>query len=721
MAEIKGIVTKITFQNEESGFTVLRLKDEKTNDFHICVGIMPTIDCGESIKAHGEWTNNKRFGIQFNVKSYELLRPTTIEGIRTLLSSGLISDIGPVRAQNIIETFGTETLNILDNDPKQLIKVQGIGEKRKNNIINAWQKHGHIKNLMLFLQEFGITLNFIYKIYKAYGVKAQEVISKNPYQLIDDIWGVGFKKADAIAQKLGFSSDQYRRIKAGIIFTLQDASNEGHVYLPRNEVTDKTAVLLTIPKEKVIYSLDHAAGEKVVIADEDRLYLPIFYHAESSVAEMLYKRKASQEKTAPIYNETKIDQWLNSYSKSTGWIGDPKQIVAIKTAIKNKIMLLTGGPGTGKTTTLKVIVSFYRQHNLHVSLAAPTGRAAQRMGSISGLKAKTIHRLLEFNPRKKGSKFARNRDNPIVADVLICDEVSMIDLILMMHLLSAIPPDTTLIFVGDSDQLPPVGAGNVLSDMIASGIMPHITLTTVFRQAAKSRIVTAAHEIISGAIPKFLNEKSDNCFFIKKEDPQECLDTLIDLVSNRIPSRYNIDPVKDIQVLSPMHKGILGTKSINSLLQKRLNCSEHKLIRGETTFCTGDKVMQIRNNYDNGVFNGDIGLILKIIANTGCIVDFGEKIVTYELKDLDELEHAYCISVHKSQGCEFNAVIIPITTKHYIMLQRNLIYTALTRARKLCVMIGNQRALYIGIKNDQAFQRHSYLAQRLQKIIGLST
>ena len=340
MAEIKGIVTKITFQNEENGFTVLRLKDEKTDDSHICVGIMPTIDCGESIKAHGEWTNNKRFGIQFNVKSYELLRPTTIEGIRTLLSSGLISDIGPVRAQNIIETFGTETLNILDNDPKQLIKVQGIGEKRKNNIIHAWQKHGHIKSLMLFLQEFGITLNFIYKIYKAYGVKAQEVISKNPYQLIDDIWGVGFKKADAIAQKLGFSSDQYRRIKAGIIFTLQDASNEGHVYLPRNEVTDKTTVLLTIPKEKVIYSLDHAAREKVVIADEDRLYLPIFYHAESSVAEMLYKRKASQEKAAPIYNETKIDQWLNSYSKSAGWTGDPKQIMAIKTAIKNKIMLL---------------------------------------------------------------------------------------------------------------------------------------------------------------------------------------------------------------------------------------------------------------------------------------------------------------------------------------------------------------------------------------------
>lgn len=720
MAEIKGIVTKITFQNEENGFTVLRLEDEKDQKQHICVGIMPTIECGESIEASGEWTNKKRFGIQFNVESYELIRPTTIEGIKKLLSSGLISDIGPVRAQKIIDTFGMETLNILDNEPKQLVKVPGIGKKRMNTIMHAWQKQGHIKDLMLFLQEFGITTQFIYKIYKAYGIKSKGVVSANPYQLIDDIWGVGFKKADAIARKLGFDRDSYRRIKAGIIFVLQDATSEGHVYLPRSDVVNKTAALLNIAKEKTVFSLDHAINEKVIIADEDRLYLPIFYYAESDVADMLYKRITRQKISSPGYSETVLDDWLHLYNKQTGWQGDPKQIAAFKDAVQNKIMLLTGGPGTGKTTTLKVIVSFYRKNNLHVSLAAPTGRAAQRMGNISGLKAKTIHRLLEFHPLKKGARFARNKDNPLSTDILICDEVSMIDIFLMRNLLSAIRTDTTLIFVGDSDQLPSVGAGNVLSDMIKSGILPHTTLTTVFRQAAKSRIVTAAHEIIKGAVPKFLNEKNDNCFFIKKENAQECLDTIIDLVSNRIPARYNIDPVKDIQVLSPMHKGILGTQSINSILQNRLNSSERKINRGETTFCMGDKVMQIRNNYDKGVFNGDIGYIKKIVDNAGCIVDFGYNVVTYEIKELDELEHAYCISIHKSQGCEFNAVILPVMTQHYIMLQRNLIYTALTRARDLCIMVGSQKALYVGVKNDKAFQRYSFLAKRLQGKIGIS-
>lgn len=720
MAQIKGIVTKIGFQNEDSGFTVLRLKDEKTQQHHICVGIMPTIECGESIAVRGEWTNDKRFGLQFNVQAYELTRPTTIEGIHLLLSSGLITDIGPSRARSIIETFGIETLNILDSSPKRLIEVPGIGRKRMNNIINAWQRQSHIKNLMLFLHEFGITVNFIHKIYKAYGEKSKEIISANPYTLIDDIWGVGFKKADAIARKLGFSFDSYRRIKAGIIFILQEANTEGHVYLPRNEVIEKTTALLEIPEENIIYSLDHATREKVVIANEDRLYLPLYFNAESAIVNMLYERKIYQENSPPVYNEAKMDEWLHSYYKRTGWIGDPKQIKAVKAAVQNKIMLITGGPGTGKTTTLKVIVSFFRKHNLHIALAAPTGRAAQRMGNISGLKAQTIHRLLEFNPQKKGSPFACNADNPIAADVLICDEVSMIDILLMRNLLTAIRSDTTVIFVGDSNQLPSVGAGNILADMIESDMIPHITLTTIFRQAAKSRIVTAAHEIISSITPKFLNAKNDNCFFIKKYNPQECLDTIIDLASRRIPLRYNIDPIRDIQVLSPMHKGILGTQSINRLLQNRLNSSEHKLVRGETTFCMGDKVMQIRNNYDNGVFNGDIGHIIRIIDDIGLIVDFYDKTVNYQIKDLDELVHAYCISIHKSQGCEFNTVIIPIMTQHYIMLQRNLIYTALTRARNLCVLVGMPRALNIGVQNDQALQRYSRLAERLQKKCGLS-
>jgi len=714
MAQLKGIVTKITFQNEESGFTVLRLKEEETHEIHICVGIMPTIDNGESISARGEWTNNIRYGMQFTVEAYELTRPTTVEGIHLLLSSGVIADIGSTRAQKIIDMFGTDTLDILDNTPKRLIEVPGIGKKRLRNIIAAWQKQGYIKNLMLFLQEFGITVNFVHKIYKAYGEKAQEIISANPYKLIDDIWGVGFKKADAIARKLGFGNESYRRIKAGIIFMLQDASAEGHVYLPRNELVDKTAPLLDIAHERIVYSLDHMVQEKIIVSDEDRIYLPHYFHTETAIAKMLNRRIQEEASLLQSHTEASISTWLSHYSRKTGWHADPKQIQAFKAALQNKLLLLTGGPGTGKTTALQVIVSFCREHNLQVTLAAPTGRAAQRMGTISGLNAQTIHRLLEFNPMRKGSPFARNKDNPIVTDILICDEVSMIDIFLMYHLLQALRPEARVIFVGDNNQLPSVGPGNVLADMIAGGHIPHITLTTIFRQAAQSRIVTAAHEIINSTVPSFSNTKNDNCFFIKKDDPQECLDTIIDLVTHRIPSRYSIDPVKDIQVLSPMHRGTLGTQSLNRLLQSTLNKSEQKVMRGETTFCSGDKVMQIRNNYDNGVFNGDIGYITAVVDGTGIVVDFGSKTVTYQSKNLDELEHAYCISIHKSQGCEFNTVIIPVMTQHYVMLQRNLIYTALTRARNLCIFVGMQRALYISVQNDQALQRYSRLAQRLQ-------
>jgi exodeoxyribonuclease V alpha subunit len=714
MTQISGIVSKITFQNEENGFTVLRLQDAKTQEIHICVGIMPTIECGESITVRGEWRNDKRFGLQFNVKAYELIRPTTLEGIRMLLSSGLITDIGPVRAQKIIETFGIKTLDILDNNPEKLIDVPGIGVKRLKSIIQAWQRQSYIKDLMLFLQEFGITLNLIHKIYKAYAEKSKEIISSNPYRLIDDIWGVGFKKADAIARKLGFSADSYRRIKAGIIFVLQDATSEGHVYLPRNDVIEKASTILEIPGENIIYSLDHILTEKVIIADEDRLYLPQYFHAETTVVDLLYARNKYKKNTPPVFGDKNIDEWLRSYTNKTGWKSDPKQIKAVKAALKNKILIITGGPGTGKTTTLHVLVSFFRKHNLHVTLTAPTGRAAQRMGSISGLKAKTIHRLLEFNPHKKGAHFGRNKENPVNTDILICDEVSMIDILLMRDLLNAVRLDSAVVFVGDSNQLPSVGAGNVLADMIESGIIPHVTLTTIFRQAAKSRIVTAAHEIIHGSTPVFSNTGDDNCFFLQKEEPQECLDTIINLVTKRIPKRYNIDPIKDIQVLSPMHKGILGTQVINHLLQKQLNSLTVNLVRGEKVFCKGDKVMQITNNYDNKVFNGDIGYIKRIVEDSGLIVDFGDKTVTYQLADLDELVHAYCISIHKSQGCEFNTVVIPIVAQHYIMLQRNLIYTALTRARNLCILVGTIRALYISVQNDHAFQRYSRLAERLR-------
>ncbi len=713
MAQITGIITKITFQNEENGFTVLRLKEEGTGICHVCVGTMPTVDTGESIRARGEWTNNRRYGRQFSVQAYELTRPTTVEGIYMLLSSGLITDIGPTRAQKIIDTFGTETLDILDNNPRRLIDVPGIGRKRQQKITEAWQRQHHIKDLMLFLQNYNITVNFGYKIYKAYGEKAREIISANPYQLIDDIWGVGFKKADAIAQQLGFKKDSYRRIKAGIIFTLQDAGTEGHVYMPRNELIDKTVPLLDIPEEHVTYSLDHMVQENIIVSDRDRIYLPHYFHTEKSVARMLAARITAPALSSPLFREAKKSGWLSRYSKKNNWHADPLQIKAFEATLQNSLLLLTGGPGTGKTSTLHVIVTFYLEHHLSVTLAAPTGRAAQRMGNIAGLKAHTIHRLLEFNPRKKDLPFARNRDNPITTDILVVDEVSMIDIFLMYHLLQALTPKIKVIFVGDSNQLPSVGPGNVLADMIASRRIPHIVLTTIFRQAAQSRIVTAAHEIINGTVPAFLNKKHDNCFFINKEEPQECLDTIIDLTTRRLPMRYGIDPMKDIQVLSPMHRGLLGTQSLNRLLQEKLNNSIHGITRGETTFCSGDKVMQIRNNYENGVFNGDIGYISSLVEAVGLVVDFGDKTVSYQIKDLDEIEHAYCISIHKSQGCEFNTVIIPLVTQHYVMLQRNLIYTALTRARNFCIFVGMQRALFIGVTNNQALHRYSRLAERL--------
>lgn len=715
MIQLKGVISRITFQNEESGFTVLRLRDDDTQQQHICVGVMPTIECGESIIAHGQWNNDKRFGRQFAVESYELTRPTTIEGIRMLLSSGLIADIGPARAQSIIDTFGAETLDILDNDPQRLLEAPGIGKKRLKNIVTAWQRQRHIKDLMLFLQEFGITVNFIYKIYKAYAEKAKEVISSNPYQLIDDIWGVGFKKADAIAQKLGFTHDSYRRIKAGIVFVLQNASTEGHVYLPRQVLIDKTIELLGINRQQLIYSLDHVIQEKIIIEEQQRLYLPAFYTAEKTIAHLLQQRIQTKHPPGKSPQPAELERWLNQYTQKTGWQPDPRQIDAISTALSSHISLLTGGPGTGKTTTLQVIVSYFSQHHSTISLAAPTGRAAQRMGTIAGLKAQTIHRLLEFNPMRTDNPFNRNKDNPLTTDVLICDEVSMIDIFLMRSLLQAIKLSTIVVFVGDSNQLPSVGPGNILADMIAGNTIPHTILTTVFRQAAQSRIVTAAHEIIKGIIPMFLNNKADNCFFIKKEDPQECLDTIQDLVTNRLPSRYELDPIRDIQVLSPMHRGTLGTKAINQLLQQSLNGKAKSLQRGETSYSIGDKVMQIKNNYDTGVFNGDIGYISNIIDEHGLTVDFSDTSVTYQIKDFDELELAYCISIHKSQGCEFNTVIIPVMTQHYVMLQRNLIYTALTRAKNLCIFVGSPKAVFIGVRNDQALQRYSNLAQMLSR------
>jgi len=468
-----------------------------------------------------------------------------------------------------------------------------------------------------------------------------------------------------------------------------------------------------VERALVVFTLDHCAAGRNVILEEECVYLPLYYNAEVKVAAILGRRLRAGGCAAGRFDDAEFGAWLARHAHRTGWQADPAQADACRKALQNPVFILTGGPGTGKTTTLQVIVSFLREHKVTIALAAPTGRAAQRMGNVAGFQAQTLHRLLEYRPDGDGFVFGRNAANPLEAGVVIVDEVSMVDLLLMRSLLEALPDGAALILVGDSNQLPSVGAGNVLADLIASRAIVHVELTTIFRQAVRSRIVTAAHQIIRGDAPSFANGKDDNCFFLTVETPQECLDTVIDLVCTRLPARYGFHPVRDIQVLTPMHRGILGTQNINALLQARLNPAGDRMERGETVFAAGDKVMQARNNYDQGVFNGDIGYIDVIDEERRVRVDYEGKTVWYEPKDLEQIVHAYCISIHKSQGCEFRAAVIPVMTQHYIMLQRNLIYTALTRARELCVFAGTYRALRVAVDNPGSLYRFSRLARRL--------
>jgi exodeoxyribonuclease V alpha subunit len=716
MPTIQGTVKDITFRNEENGFTVLRLSADGAAAPFLCVGTMPSVEPGESLSVTGEWQNHPRFGRQFSVASYEIVKPVTLEGIAALLGSGLIANIGSVRAQKIIDVFGAETLDILESNPARLLEVRGIGRKMLEKITAAWRRRRHILDLMLFLRECAVTVNMASKIYKAYGEQAKQTISQNPYCLIDDIWGVGFVKADAIAQRLGFGHDSYRRVRAGLTHVMQEAAGQGHTYLPRTALVAGAVTILEVKEEIALFTLDHIVKEGVLVCDEDRIYLPHLYAAETGVAAMLAQRAKGTNGAIAQYDNKFVDAWLDSYAKRTGWQGDEKQIAAVHACLKHGACVLTGGPGTGKTTTLQVIVSFLREHFISVALAAPTGRAAQRMGSIAGIPASTIHRLLEFRPGPAGYRFERNQTRPVDAAMVILDEVSMIDIMLMRSLLSALRDSTAILFVGDSNQLPSIGPGCVLSDMIASRAVPHVELTTIFRQAAESRIVTAAHDIIRGRAPVLSNEKEANLFFVNEDDPDRCCATIVDLVGRRLPATFGFDPRKDIQVLSPIHNGVLGTKNLNAVLKASLNPAGGLPGTADApVFGAGDRVMQIRNDYDRGVFNGDIGYIADIVDETDIVVEYdGEKVV-YEPKDLDELVHAYCISIHKSQGCEFRAVVIPVVTQHYIMLQRNLLYTAITRARELCVCIGTQRALAIAVQNNETLERFSRLKERIGK------
>ncbi len=718
MTTIEGAVIEITFRNEDNGFSVVRFKADGRPDTIVCVGVLTAIEKGQALRVSGEWEQHKRFGPQFAVKSFEIMRPTTLEGIEALLGSGLIASIGSVRAKKIIAAFGLETLDILDKEPGRLLEVNGIGKKICASIREAWQAQKHIRDLMVFLQESAISVNLAHKIYKTYGLSARERISGNPYCLVDDVWGIGFVKADGIAQKLGFTHDSFKRIRAGLLHVMNEAQADGHTYLPRTQLVEKATALLGVGGELVLYSLDHCIAENTFISEEERIFLPALFEAETTVAKLLARKAAAPNTVVASYDPKFMDEWLAVYCRRSGWDAAPRQLDAARLMCMHSVALLTGGPGTGKTTTLQMIVSFFREHNIGIALAAPTGRAAQRMGSIAGIKASTIHRLLEFKPGGGRFNFGRNADRPIEASVLVVDEVSMVDILLMRSLLCALKRDAIVLFVGDSNQLPSVGPGCVLADMIASGRIPHIELTTIFRQAAQSRIVLAAHDIIRGTVPAFANDKDGNFFFIPEEDPDRCVATVVELVKTRLPRRFGFDPVYDIQVLSPMHRGPLGTQNLNRALRSALDAGGKKLVRGEVSFCVGDRVMQIRNNYDRGVFNGDIGYVVDCIDESELAVEFDGQTVRYELKDLDELVHAYCISIHKSQGCEFKAVVIVMMTHHYILLQRNLLYTAVTRAKQLCVLVGSHRAVSMAVRNNEAFHRYCRLRDRIERIIA---
>ncbi len=716
MAKLSGVAGKITFRNDANGFTVLQLKEQPLSLPVTCIGIMPSVNNGEQISVEGEWQTSKKFGKQFAVHTYNIVQPDTIDGIKRFLQSGILSNVGPVRTEAIVEKFGLETFSILDTSPHRLLEVNGIGKKTLDKIMESWHQKRYLKNLILFLAQHDISTSLAVKLSKIYGTDAQRKVIENPYVLISDVRGVGFVKADQIAQKMGYSRESVHRIKAGILFTLQESLKDGHTCYPREELVAQAAPLLEVDNEKVVYSLDDMVAVSSVIQEQEFIYVPAFNAAEKYITKNIKSRiDYFRDKNRNVTAQS-IDRWIKQYQERNSWTGDPVQIKAITTASLNPLFLCTGGPGTGKTTILKVICTYFSERGSKVTLAAPTGRAAERMTFCTGIEAKTIHRLLGYNAGSDDSVFQKNEENPLESDVVIIDEVSMVDLLLMRSLLAAVPLSAHIILIGDNKQLPSVGPGNVLSDFISSHIIPHVHLQTVFRQAAQSRIVTAAHEIIKGTIPVFQNRSDENCFFVSKQDPEESVEYIVDLVSRRLPDKYHLDPVKDIQVLSPMHKGLLGTMHLNSTLQTALNTRKQKLVWDGVQFIEGDKVMQIKNNYENGVFNGDIGIVSRIIDDDSLCVKFQDGEVEYATSSLEEIQPAYCISIHKSQGSEFKAVVIPVSTQHYIMLQRNLVYTALTRAKSVCVMIGTPNALSIAVRNDKALRRYSQLASRLSSI-----
>ncbi len=724
---ISGQIEHITFTNEETGFTIAKVRVAGRGESVTVVGNLLAPVPGEVLDMDGEWTQHPRFGEQFKVDRFTTKVPATVDGIRRYLGSGLIKGLGPVMAGRIVDRFGPDTLEVIEHDRGRLAEVPGIGAKRIAMVADAWRAQREIRDVMLFLQSHGVGTGYAVKIFRHYGNRAVAVVRENPYRLATDIAGIGFVTADRIAEKIGIPRNAPMRVAAGVLYVLNRLADAGHVYFPETALIDRAQEALAVAPALIVQSLRTLAAEELVIIEgpppggpgaegaSQPVYLTPFHRCETAIARKL-RALLEVPRARPVVEADVALAWVQQQLAITL---SENQVQAVRVAITHKVMVITGGPGTGKTTIVNSILRLLGRVPARVLLAAPTGRAAKRMSEATGSEAKTIHRMLEYNFQKGG--FQRNEENPLVCDALIVDEASMIDTVLMHHLLKAVPLTAAFILVGDVNQLPSVGAGNVLGDVIESGAVPVVRLTQIFRQASQSQIIVNAHKINEGIVPLAdaagADETGQDFFFIEREEPEHVRDTIIELVLNRIPKRIGLDPLNEIQVLTPIHKRVVGTTHLNQKLQEALNPGEGGVARGEFFYRVGDKVMQIRNNYDKEVFNGDIGRITALSAeDRELTVVFDGRAVAYDFSELDEIVHAFAVSVHKAQGSEYPAVIFPVLTQHYILLHRNLIYTAVTRARRLAVLVGTRRALAIGVKSARTERRFTRLCERLRQL-----
>jgi exodeoxyribonuclease V alpha subunit len=716
MAEnLSGVIERITFHNPDNGFVVLRVQVKGQRDFITVVGKLPSVQAGEFVEATGEWINDRDHGLQFKAAVLRTTPPQTVTGIEKYLGSGLIKGIGPHFARKIVEAFGERTLAVIDESPAFLQEVKGIGPRRIQQIRESWQEQKAVRSIMVFLQSHGVGTARAVRIYKTYGSQAIDLVRTNPYRLATDIWGIGFKIADELAERLGIERSSPLRARAAMRYVLQELSREGHVGFPEDGVVERTARLTEIDSKIVSDAIEYECGQGTLVRDRidtgTWLYLKNLYRAEVGAAGALLNLPNGPHPLPPVRIEVAL-AWVE---KKMGLELAATQRDAIRQATLQKVLVITGGPGVGKTTIVRGILEIFSAKGRRCALCAPTGRASKRLSEATGREAKTIHRLLEFDPLT--GNFKRSPERPLELDLLVVDETSMVDIVLMNQLLRAIPPSACLILVGDVDQLPSVGPGTVLSDLIASGSVPVVRLTEIFRQAGQSWIVRAAHRVNHGMIPDSAPPGEGDFHFVEADTPEAILDKLITMVQERIPARFGLDPLRDVQVLAPMNRSILGAHHLNARLQEVLKpaTAGSQVSRFGWTFRPGDKVIQTINNYKKEVFNGDIGFVSAVDeVDHELAVRYEGREVVYDFGELDELSLAYALSIHKSQGSEYPAVVIPLHTQHYMMLQRNLLYTGITRGKKLVVLVGSRKALSLAVGRRDTARRYSALSWRLR-------